>query len=116
MNTSVAMHMSDGEFPDSESFAGRSSAMLEVFKSIGRVAARNVPVLIRGESGTGKELVARALYQNSARSGECFMAVNCAALPDALLESELFGHEKGSFTGLECFRRLTEIKRKHPRL
>lgn len=75
--------------------------MLEVFKSIGRVAAQNVPVLIRGESGTGKELVARAIYQNSARSGESFLAINCAALPDALLESELFGHEKGSFTGAD---------------
>lgn len=101
MNTPVALHMSEGDFPDSESFVGRSPAMLEVFKSIGRVAAQNVPVLIRGESGTGKELVARALYQNSARAGECFMAVNCAALPDALLESELFGHEKGSFTGAD---------------
>lgn len=101
MNTPVALHMTDGEFPDSESFVGRSPAMLEVFKSIGRVAAQNVPVLIRGESGTGKELVARALYQNSARFGECFMAVNCAALPDSLLESELFGHEKGAFTGAD---------------
>ncbi len=101
MNTPVALHMSDGDFPDAETFVGRSPAMLEVFKSIGRVAAQNVPVLIRGESGTGKELAARALYQNSARSGECFMAVNCAALPDALLESELFGHEKGAFTGAD---------------
>ena len=101
MNTPVALHMTEGAFPDAESFVGRSPAMLEVFKSIGRVAAQNVPVLIRGESGTGKELVARALYQNSAREGECFMAVNCAALPDALLESELFGHEKGSFTGAD---------------
>ena len=101
MNTPVALHMSDEELPDTESFVGRSPAMLEVFKLIGRVAAQNVPVLIRGESGTGKELVARAVYQNSARSGECFMAVNCAALPDALLESELFGHEKGSFTGAD---------------
>lgn len=101
MNTPVGLHMSDGEFPDTETFVGRSSAMVEVFKSIGRVAAQNVPVLIRGESGTGKELVARAIYQNSDRSGECFLAVNCAALPDSLLESELFGHEKGAFTGAD---------------
>ena len=101
MNTPVALQMSDDEHPNSESFVGRSPAMLEVFKMIGRVAAQNVPVLIRGESGTGKELAARAIYQNSTRSRECFMAVNCAALPDALLESELFGHEKGSFTGAD---------------
>lgn len=82
-------------------FVGRSQGMLEVFKSIGRVAKQNVTVLIRGESGTGKELVARALYQSSNRANKPFMAVNCAALPDTLLESELFGHEKGAFTGAE---------------
>jgi len=101
MNTPVALQMSVGELSETEAFVGRSPAMLGVFKAIGRVAAQNVPVLIRGESGTGKELVARALYQNSARSRECFMAVNCAALPDTLLESELFGHEKGAFTGAD---------------
>jgi two-component system nitrogen regulation response regulator GlnG len=101
MNTPVALQMSVGELSESEVFVGRSPAMLGVFKAIGRVAAQNVPILIRGESGTGKELAARALYQNSARSGECFMAVNCAALPDTLLESELFGHEKGAFTGAD---------------
>jgi two-component system nitrogen regulation response regulator GlnG len=101
MNTPVALQMSVGDLSETEAFIGRSPAMLEVFKAIGRVAAQNVPVLIRGESGTGKELVARALYQNSARSRECFMAVNCAALPDTLLESELFGHEKGAFTGAD---------------
>ena len=75
--------------------------MLEVFKAIGRVARQNVTVLIRGESGTGKELVARAIYQHSDRREPPFLAVNCAALPDTLLESELFGHEKGAFTGAD---------------
>jgi DNA-binding NtrC family response regulator len=87
-----------------ELFIGRSPAMLDVFKAIGKVAKQDVPILIRGESGTGKELVARALYQYSHRSDETFLAVNCAALPDNLLESELFGHEKGSFTGAESRR------------
>jgi two-component system nitrogen regulation response regulator GlnG len=87
-----------------ELFIGRSPAMLDVFKAIGKVSKQDVPILIRGESGTGKELVARALYQYSHRSTETFLAVNCAALPDNLLESELFGHEKGSFTGAESRR------------
>lgn len=80
---------------------GRSPKMLDVYKQIGRVAAQGVTVLIRGESGTGKEVVARAIYHHSKRVGECFMAVNCAALHDTLLESELFGHEKGAFTGAD---------------
>ncbi len=75
--------------------------MQEVYKAIGRVAPQDVTVLVRGESGTGKELVARALYQHSPRVKGQFLAVNCAAIPDALLESELFGHEKGSFTGAD---------------
>src|SRR5438270_9735583 len=75
--------------------------MQEVYKGIGRVAPQDVTVLIRGESGTGKELVARAVYQHSPRVKGQFLAVNCAAIPDALLESELFGHEKGSFTGAD---------------
>ncbi|HSJ97602.1 MAG TPA: sigma-54 dependent transcriptional regulator, partial [Myxococcota bacterium] len=78
---------------------GRSAALLEVFKTIGRVAPRDVAVLITGESGTGKELVARAIHQASPRAGGGFVAVNAAAIPRDLLESELFGHEKGSFTG-----------------
>src|SRR4051794_195546 len=85
---------------DSE-MIGRSTPMLEVYKAVGRVAPQTVTVLIRGESGTGKELIARAIYQHSARRGKPFLAVNCAALPETLLESELFGHEKGSFTGAD---------------
>src|SRR5437870_3534179 len=80
---------------------GRCPAMQEVYKSIGRVARQDVTVLIRGESGTGKELVARAVYQHSKRANKPFAVINCAAIPEALLESELFGHEKGSFTGAD---------------
>jgi two-component system nitrogen regulation response regulator GlnG len=73
--------------------------MQEVFKTIGQVAASDVTVMITGESGTGKELVARCVAQHSHRSGKPFIAVNCAAIPENLIESELFGHEKGAFTG-----------------
>jgi two-component system response regulator AtoC len=75
--------------------------MREVFKAIGRVAATEEPVLIVGESGTGKELVAAALHANSSRAGGPFVRVNCAALPEGLVESELFGHERGAFTGAD---------------
>jgi DNA-binding NtrC family response regulator len=78
---------------------GESPAMLEVYETIRRAAASRATVLIRGESGTGKELVARALHQNSDRAQGPFVAISCAALPDTLLESELFGHEKNAFTG-----------------
>jgi DNA-binding NtrC family response regulator len=73
--------------------------MQEIYKMIGQVAPSNVTMLLRGESGTGKELLARAIYQHSLRSKQPFLPVNCAAIPDTLLESELFGHEKGAFTG-----------------
>jgi two-component system nitrogen regulation response regulator GlnG len=86
---------------EEDRMVGRSSQILEVYKAIGRVAPQDVTVLIRGESGTGKELIARAIYQHSERCKAPFLAVNCAAIPDALLESELFGHEKGSFTGAD---------------
>ena len=78
---------------------GHSPAMQQVYKTIGKTAARDVTVLITGESGTGKELVARALHTYSHRSMGPFLALNCAAIPDSLLESELFGHERGAFTG-----------------
>jgi nitrogen regulation protein NR(I) len=78
---------------------GRSEPMQEVFKLIGQLAASDATALITGESGTGKELVARAVYQNSRRAKEPFVAINCAAIPENLLESELFGHERGAFTG-----------------
>jgi len=81
------------------SIIGKSQPMQEVYKDLGRIAPSDVTVLITGESGTGKELIARAVHFNSPRLGKPFIALNCAAIPRELLESELFGHEKGSFTG-----------------
>jgi DNA-binding NtrC family response regulator len=89
MASPVHLEQSDAA-DDGDLLVGRSPRMLEVYKQIGRVAAQDVTVLISGESGTGKELIARAIYHHSHRVGECFMAVNCAALTDTLLESELF--------------------------
>jgi DNA-binding NtrC family response regulator len=91
---------------------GSCPAMREVYKAIGRVAAQTVPVLITGESGTGKELVARAIYQHGPRAQAPFLALNCAAIPEPLLESELFGHEKGAFTGADR-RRIGKFEQCH---
>jgi transcriptional regulator with GAF, ATPase, and Fis domain len=84
---------------------GRTPRMIETFKMIGQAASIDATVLIRGESGTGKELVARAIHNRSRRTTAAFVPVNCAALPSSLLESELFGHVRGSFTGATSDRR-----------
>lgn len=86
---------------ESDLLVGKCLAMQQVYKEIGRAAPQDVTVLIHGESGTGKELVARALYHYSRRAAGPFLALNCAAIPETLLESELFGHEKGAFTGAD---------------
>ena len=93
------------EEPEEEELIGRTAAMLQVFKAVGRVTATSEAVLITGESGTGKELVASAIHNNSPRAGKPFVKVNCAALSPTLLESDIFGHEKGAFTGAVARRR-----------
>src|SRR6478672_6417497 len=95
-----------------EAIVGSSPAMQEVYKAIGRVADQTFPVLITGASGTGKELVARAIYQHGPRAKAPFLALNCAAIPESLLESELFGHEKGAFTGADR-RRIGKFEQCH---
>src|SRR5947199_9764649 len=96
----IARTPPDEELPG-EAIIGCCPAMQEVYKAIGRVADQTFPVLITGESGTGKELVARAIYQHGPRAQAPFLALNCAAIPEQLLESEVFGHEKGAFTGAD---------------
>jgi len=110
-----ALSSGNGHLPDhadDEEMIGRSPAMLQVFKTIGKVAATDETVLILGESGTGKELVANAIHRNSQRAARPFVKVNCAALSPTLLESELFGHEKGAFTGAVA-RRLGRFEQAH---
>jgi two-component system nitrogen regulation response regulator GlnG len=101
MRVPASLVDSDSQIDSGDVLLGKCPGMQEVYKAIGRVARQDVTVLILGESGTGKELVARAIYQHSRRSQMPFLAVNCAAIPETLLESELFGHEKGAFTGSE---------------
>jgi two-component system response regulator AtoC len=97
---------------DEDAAIGASPAMLEVFRMVGRVAGSPATVLILGQSGTGKELVAKAIHRNSPRAPGPFIAINCAAIPENLLESELFGHEKGAFTGA-ITRKIGRFERAH---
>jgi len=101
MHVPAVLAAADDVDERADAIVGVCPAMQEVYKAIGRVAAQDVTVLITGDSGTGKELVARALYQHSRRSTGPFLPINCAAIPEHLLESELFGHEKGAFTGAD---------------
>src|SRR5690348_10123605 len=97
--TGIPLPAADPAATGQYALVGQSAAMLEVYKLLARVAPSTATVLIQGESGTGKEVVARAIHQHGPRAAGAFVAVNCAAIPENLLESELFGHEKGAFTG-----------------
>lgn len=94
----------DGQRVKGNIMIGSSPIMQNIYKTIGRVANSSATVLIRGDSGTGKELVAHAIHENSVRKGHNFVKLNCASIPENLLESEMFGHEKGSFTGAVAFK------------
>jgi len=112
MTRKVSLSKADEPVPpvEEDTLVGRSRAMQEVYKQIGRVAQSDANVLIVGGSGTGKELVARAIYHHSRRADMPFLAINCAAIPEGLLESELFGHERGAFTSAD-HRRLGKFER-----
>ncbi len=111
MRSQVKMDAAPDESFD-EAIIGRSPPMQEVYKAIGRVSPTDATVLVRGESGTGKELIARAVYQHSNRNEKPFLPINCVAIPETLLESELFGYEKGAFTGA-AHRRIGKIEQAH---
>ncbi len=110
----VPLILEDGDRPEDkpDRLIGSSAAMQSICKQIGRLAPQDVNVLILGESGTGKELIARAIYHHSRRSRTTFLAINCAAIPEPLLESELFGHERGAFTGADR-RRIGKFEQVH---
>lgn len=112
MYAPAAIDLPQSDNTVSDRLIGSSPAMQSVCKQIGRIAPQDVNVLILGESGTGKELIARALYQHSRRAQSPFLAINCAAIPETLLESELFGHERGAFTGAE-HRRIGKFEQCH---
>jgi nitrogen regulation protein NR(I) len=98
---SVPVSFEGTALDEGDRIIGKSPAMVEIYKKIGQIAETDVTVLLRGETGTGKELIARAIYHHSNRINKPFLPVNCAAIPETLLDSELFGHEKGSFTGAD---------------
>jgi len=112
MRTRVRVGSASGSATEPDALIGRGAAMQEVYKAIGRVAPTDATVLIRGESGTGKELVARAIYHHSMRAERPFLVINCVAIPETLLESELFGYEKGAFTGAVS-RRVGKVEQAH---
>ncbi|MFN0056433.1 MAG: sigma-54-dependent transcriptional regulator [Planctomycetales bacterium] len=112
MRTPALVETEDSRDEDSDRLIGSGSAMQAICKQIGRIAPQEINVLIFGESGTGKELVARAIYQHSRRNQAPFLAINCAAIPESLLESELFGHEKGAFTDADR-RRIGKFEQCH---
>src|SRR6202035_1165056 len=99
-NTTLRLELRDRY--DFSNIIGTSGPARQMYQQVAQVAGTNTTVLIRGESGTGKELIAHAIHYNSLRTKKPFIKVSCAALPDTLIESELFGHEKGAFTGADA--------------